>query len=323
MNRLVVRLVASHVLVAVLGAAATFLIVRQLAPLLFDASLRMGRIGEPGMGQGASGALRQQFADSVDQALLIGALVGAAAAALFGAVAAYGLVRPLAQVRSATRAMASGQYAVPVPIPRERELADLATDVNTLGEALATTEARRVRLLGEVAHEMRTPLTVIDGYVEGMIDGVLPATASELGQVSEEVRRLRRLSENLSALSRAEEGRLGINARQVDLRDLVREAAERLRPQVEDAGLRLAVETGSAAVPVEVDVDRRRPGGHQPNRQCHPGHAAGWSGGAGLQDAGRTGRPDRHGHGRGPGTGGARPDLRAVLPGAGPPPRRA
>ena len=255
MNRLVVRLVASHVLVAVLGAAATFLIVRQLAPLLFDESLRMGRMGEPGMGQGASGALRQQFADSVDQALLIGALVGAAAAALFGAVAAYGLVRPLAQVRSATRAMASGQYAVPVPIPRERELADLATDVNTLGEALATTEARRVRLLGEVAHEMRTPLTVIDGYVEGMIDGVLPATASELGQVSEEVRRLRRLSENLSALSRAQEGRLGINARQVDLRDLVRDAAERLRPQVEDAGLRLAVETGSAAVPVEVDVD--------------------------------------------------------------------
>lgn len=253
MNRLVVRLITSHVLVAVLGAAATFLIVRQLAPALFDESMRMGRGMTQGMGQGQ--ALREQFASSVDQSLLVGSIVGAVAAALFGALAAYALIRPLGRLRSATREMAKGRYAVPVPVPRERELADLVTDVNTLGEALATTEARRVRLLGEVAHEMRTPLTVIDGYVEGMIDGVIPSTATELGQVSEEVRRLRRLSENLSALSRAEEGRVELNVRRVDLRELASHAVERLRPQADDAGLELVVSPGTAALPVEVDVD--------------------------------------------------------------------
>jgi histidine kinase len=254
MNRLVVRLVTSHVLVAVLSAAATFLVVRQLAPALFDESMQRQPQG-PGWGQGQSRALREQFAESVDQALLVGALIGAAAAAIFGAWAAYALIRPIGRLQSATREMAKGRYAVPVAVPRERELADLVTDVNTLGEALATTEARRVRLLGEVAHEMRTPLTVIDGYVEGMIDGVIQTSPVELGQVSEEVRRLRRLSENLSALSRSEEGRLELHVRRVDLRDLAAGATERLRPQAEDAELDLVVEPGTTRLPVDVDVD--------------------------------------------------------------------
>ncbi|GAA2161300.1 histidine kinase [Humibacillus xanthopallidus] len=255
MNRLDVRLVLSHLLVAVLGAAATFVIVRQLAPALFDESMRMSGMGGMGGGQGA-GTLRQQFADAVQGALLVGALVGAVAAAVFGTFAAYRLVRPLAAVRAATREMAQGRYAVPVPVPHETELAELATDVNTLGRGLAETEARRVRLLGEVAHEMRTPLTVIDGYVEAMIDGVMPPGAAELSRVSDEVRRLRRLSDDLSALSRAEEGRLGLELRQVDLGSITRAAAERLRPQAEDSGLRLVVDTGTSPAGVAADADR-------------------------------------------------------------------
>ena len=259
MNRLSVRLVVSHLLVAMLGLSATYLIVRQLAPTLFD-RMQMGPSGGmgPGMGpgQGQQGALRQQVADAVDQALLVGALVGGVAAAAFGALAAYRLVRPLSTVRAATKEMARGRYAVPVPIPHERELAELAGDVNTLGQALADTESRRTRLLGEVAHEMRTPLTVIEGYVEGMIDGVIPASASELGQVVAEVRRLERLSEDLSSLSRAEEGRLGLAMAEVDLAAVAAAAAERLRPQADDGGQRLAIEAGGVALPVLADADR-------------------------------------------------------------------
>ncbi len=257
MNRLSVRLVVSHLLVAALGLVATFLIVRQLAPTLFD-RMQMapgGGMG-PGMGQGQQGALRQQFADAVDQALLVGALVGAAAAAAFGALAAYRLVRPLSTVRAATKAMASGRYAVPVPVPHERELADLAADVNTLGRALADTESRRTRLIGEVAHEMRTPLTVIEGYVEGMIDGVIAPSAGQLGHVVAEVRRLERLSDDLSTLSRAEEGRLGLSMTGVDLTAVVSAAAERLRPQADDGGQRLVVGGDSAGLPVLADADR-------------------------------------------------------------------
>ncbi len=257
MNRLSVRLVLSHLLVAVLGVAATFVIVRQLAPTLFD-RMQMGQGMGMGMGpgQGQQGVLRQQFADAVDQALVVGALVGGVAAAGFGAAAAYRLVRPLSAIRAATRQLAAGRYAVLVPVPHERELAELAADVNTLGRALAETEGRRVRLLGEVAHEMRTPLTVIEGYVEGMIDGVMPTSSAGLGQIGSEVQRLRRLSDDLSALSRAEEGRLGLDRESVDLAAVVATAAERLRPQAEDGGQVLLVEPALAAVPVSVDADR-------------------------------------------------------------------
>lgn len=256
MNRLVTRLVISHVLVALIGAAATYLIVRQIAPPLFDENMRMSGTGTMhGPGQG-TGSFRTQFADAVNQALVIGALVGALAAALFGVVAARRLIRPLGTVRAATREMAKGRYDVPVPVPHERELAELAADVNTLGHGLADTEARRVRLLSEVGHEMRTPLTVIDGYVEGMIDGVLPVTPEQLGRVSEEVRRLSRLSEDLSTLSRAEEGRLGLSREQVDLSTVVRAAAERLRPQAEDAGIALTVSVGQEELLARVDPDR-------------------------------------------------------------------
>ncbi|HRW18275.1 MAG TPA: HAMP domain-containing sensor histidine kinase [Dermatophilaceae bacterium] len=254
MNRLATRLVLSHLLVVVLGAVVTLLVVRQLAPLLFDDGLH--RMGPAGGGMGAGQALREQFATAVDRSLVIGALVGALAAALAGVVAAYRIVRPVNGLREAARALASGRYAAPLPTPRDRELAELAADLGSLGTSLADTETRRLALLGEVAHEMRTPLTVIDGYVEGMIDGVLPTTPVELGQVSVEVRRLRRLAEDLSALSRADEGRLTLAPTAVDLRDVVGSAAERLRGQVEEAGVRLVVEGGAAPLPVRVDADR-------------------------------------------------------------------
>lgn len=258
MNRLVVRLVVSHVLVAVFGAAATYLVVRQLAPTLFDRSMgQQGGMG-PGMGAGpgAGQSLRQQFASAVDQALVIGALAGGLAAAAFGALMTYRLTRPLRSMRQATRRIADGDYDSDVPLPREQELAELARDVNSLGRTLQRTEMRRLRLLGEVAHEMRTPLTVIDATVEGMIDGLVPASPDQLGRVNEEVRRLRRLSDDLSALSRAEEGRLELRTRPVDLRGVVAAAVERLRPQAEDAGLTLTVTTGDQSLEGLVDPDR-------------------------------------------------------------------
>lgn len=125
-----------------------------------------------------------------------------------------------------------------------------------LGQQLGETETRRVRLLGEVAHEMRTPLTVIDGTVEAMIDGVLPVEPERLALVSDEVRRLRRLSDDLSALSRADEGRLSLVLTDVDLREVVQRAAGRLVAQALDAGLTLDIACGPVVVPVRVDPER-------------------------------------------------------------------
>jgi len=268
MRRLSVRLLVSHVLVAVIGGLATFWIAHLTAPRFFDDSVGLAQrpTGDhtPGAGGGAAqgggnaglGTIaKQQFADAVDKALLVGAVVGVLTAALFGVLVAWRLLRPLAAVGDATRRIAAGDYDARVPSSDVTEFDRLAVDVNALGASLADTEARRVRLLGEVAHELRTPLTVLDGYVEGMIDGVLPTGPEQLGQLTDEVRRLRRLAEDLSTLSRAEEGRLSHVAARVDVGRIVADAAGRLRPQAEDAGLTLSV-AGGHGLEVDADADR-------------------------------------------------------------------
>lgn len=265
MRRLVDRMVLSHLLVAVLAGLATVLVVRFVAVERWDRATGreqgmgqgsgqgMGQGGR-GQGQGGGGAFRQDFLDSVDQAVWIGLVVGLVAALLLGLLAARALARPITRIGAATRRIASGDYAVTVPEPGTAELAAVAQDVNALGRTLQETESRRTRLLGEVAHEMRTPLTVIDGYVEAMIDGVVPADEAQLARLGQETRRLRRLSDDLSQLSRAEEGRLDLRLSAGDLSATVSSAASRLAPQAEDAGITLDVE----GEPVEVVHDAER-----------------------------------------------------------------
>lgn len=254
MRRMSVRLLLGHVAVGLLGALVMYLVVRLLAPEIFDAELR--RLARARIGLGPGPGIAEDFAATVNQALLVGAISGTLVAAALGAFVALRVNRSLDRVREGARRMAAGDYRADVPEPVETELAEVVRDVNTLGAALAETETRRVRLLGEVAHEMRTPLTIIDGYIEGMIDGVLPTDRDHLTEVAVEARRLRRLSDDLSSLSRAEEGRLRFNPQRLDLRDVVGEAAERLRTQAEDAGLGYTVELDPRPLMVFADADR-------------------------------------------------------------------
>ncbi|WP_206697642.1 cell wall metabolism sensor histidine kinase WalK [Streptomyces sp. WAC00263] len=255
--RLSLRLFVSHAAVAVAGALVAFGTVRLLAPSLFDQ--RMGMLeGEHGMGMGMASAMvrvRAAFLTSLNTALLVGVGASVVAAGIVAAAVTRRLLRPLDAVRSATRRIAAGNYRSNVALPSAPELAALATDVNTLAQALADTETRRSRLLGEAAHEMRTPLTALDGYVEGLIDGVFTASPDTLASLSEELRRLHRLADDLSSVSRAQEQRLDLHPMDADLAEIARRAAVRLSSQFEDAHVALVIDT-DRAVPVHVDPDR-------------------------------------------------------------------
>jgi histidine kinase len=156
-----------------------------------------------------SSSVHSAFNSALNTALFVGVLASVAAAAVVATVVTRRLLRPLEAVRAATKQIAAGCYDV--PLPTEPELAELATDVNLLARALAETETRRTQLLGEVAHEMRTPLTSLDGYLEGMIDGVFAADRDTLASLSAELHRLHRLADDLSSLSRTEEQRLDLH----------------------------------------------------------------------------------------------------------------
>ena len=199
--------------------------------------------------------MQSAFLSALTTALLVGVLASAAAAGLAAAFVTSRLLRPLNAVRAATRRIAAGRYQASVPVPSVPELAALAGDVNTLATELASTETRRTRLLGEVAHEMRTPLTALEGYMEGLIDGVFAPEPEILGAASDELRRLRRLADDLSALSRAEEQRLDLHPADADLADLARRAAGRLAPQFSDGHVTLTVHA-PGPLPVRADPDR-------------------------------------------------------------------
>jgi len=254
---LLVRLVLSHLFVVAVAVAATALLSQSLAGSFFEAHLAdMGH--DPALG-GMSAAMADQlrggFADSFQGALTIAVMVGAVAAGLASAFAAFRVLRPLERVRRAARRLASGSYAERVPIPAESELAALARDVNALSEALEKVESRRVQLISEVAHELRTPLTTIQGYMEGLLDGVFAPDEEIFAATAREAARLKRLAADLSTLSRAEESPLELVVVPVDLGLVATEAAERLRPQFEGSDVSLRVER-SADLPVQGDQDR-------------------------------------------------------------------
>lgn len=260
--RLPARLYLSYAAVVIAGAASAFATTRLLAPRLFDAQMSMMASmdgGDWSMMGGVTGAKAQNVRVAYTSSLNIALLIGMAVALLIAAGAAMlvtrRLMQPLTAVRRATRRIAEGEYLSRVPLPREPEMAALATDVNTLAASLAATEQRRTRLLGDVAHEMRTPLTTLDGYVEGMIDGVFSPDPSTLDALTAELRRLHRLADDLSELSRAQEQRFDLKPTMTDLVALVRAAVARLAPQFEDA--RVTLEVGAAG-PVSASIDPDR-----------------------------------------------------------------
>lgn len=249
------RLVLSHLTAVIVGLVASAVVSRLLAPTFFDAHIRSMSETMMGMTHELTSSLEMGFRDSLDQALGIAGIVAGATAVVAALFAARRVIGPLDAVRAATRRLASGSYGETVPVPEEAELAALASDVNQLASALRTTEARRVRLIGEVAHELRTPLATISGYMEGLIDGVFPAEDETFATIATEARRLQRLADDLEALSRAEEGSFELRREPTDLARILKAVSSHLRPQFEDQITQLAVADGPSIV-ILVDPDR-------------------------------------------------------------------
>jgi len=230
------------------------------APQVFDHSIGMGGqgMGGPGMGQQMNQAeLRTAFYDALRQGLLAGSVVALVVATTAAWLIAVRLARPIEAVRQVTRRISEGDYAQRISVPNDAELAALVVDVNGLAQRLGEVETERVRLLGEVAHEMRTPLTVLTGRVEGLQDGVFSADDELLAGLRSELRRLQRLADDLGTLSRVEEHRLTLEVATLDLAELTRRAVDRFRSAGRTAGVTVAVDAPGS---LEVSGDPQRLG---------------------------------------------------------------
>lgn len=249
------RLFVSYATVVAAGATTVVVVTRFLVPRLFDS--RVGRLGlRYGRGSGATSdpGVHSALVAALNTALLAALVASLVVAAVAATLVARRLLRSLEDFRRAARRLAEGHYDQPVPVPPEPELAALAADVNGLAARLAESERRRAELIGDVAHEMRTPLTSIGGYVEGLADGMFTAEET-VAAVTDELERLQRLAADLAEVSRAEEGGPTLVLRDEDLAEIARAVVDRLRPQFADKGVSLILD---ALVPVPIRVDRDR-----------------------------------------------------------------
>ncbi|WP_051946757.1 HAMP domain-containing sensor histidine kinase [Thermus amyloliquefaciens] len=162
--------------------------------------------------------LRGAVAVSSGAALLMG--LGA------GLLLALGLVRPVRELAQTAEAYRRGDRTRRAQVQGQDEVAGLAQSFNQLLDELARKEAEEKRLLADIAHDLRTPLTVLQGDLEALEDGLLPCTPEHLRRLQEEVRLLGRLVEDLRLLTLAESGGLRLTPERLDAQSLVRGVLE-------------------------------------------------------------------------------------------------
>lgn len=258
------RLIATYLAVVTAVVVTGFVTVDLLTPVLFQERL-MARIGPGGRGSGAgpptsgtsvsTATIEAAYEEALRTALFVSALVGLAVAVLLAIWLSKRLLNRLADMGEATRRLASGDYGHPLVEPEEVELADLARSINKLDADLAATEQSRARLVSDLAHELRNPLATIEGYMEGLIDGLIPADNDTYSKVADEAHRLQRLTADLSLLSKAQENALDLVIADCDLAEVAAGVAERLGAQFLGEEVKLVTDL-EKALPVAADADR-------------------------------------------------------------------
>jgi len=175
-----------------------------------------------------------------------------------GALAFRGFAHPLANLMSAADAVAAGDLSVRVPVGNRGPFGHLASAFNRMVTELQQADQRRRNLTADVAHELRTPLQIIQGNLEGVLDGVYEATPEHISATLDETRLLARLVEDLRVLSQAEAGQLPMNWEMVNLVELLGDVATSFGGQAEVAGISLRTEIQSTAdaLTVRGDVGR-------------------------------------------------------------------
>lgn len=179
--------------------------------------------------------------DILDRFLLMGLAIGSAALVISLGLSRV-ISRPLTDLTAATRAVAAGDLSVRVPTRYPGEVGELAVAFNQMTAALARADELRRNMTADVAHELRTPLSVIRGKLEGVLDGVYPATSEHLEPILDEVRLLTRLVEDLHMIALAEAGQLTLEKRPLDVGDLLRDAQVNFGPQAADRGVTMALD---------------------------------------------------------------------------------
>jgi len=261
-RHLSLKLFLSYLVIIVVGVAVLATAAELAVPTAFER--HMAAMAE--MMGGTSTMLEldffSSFRNAVTEAVLLAGSAAFVAAVLLSILVSRRVVLPVQEMQIASQRIADGHYEERVGMPGRAssgdldELGRLALSFNRMATQLEQTESLRLELIGNVAHELRTPLASIKGYMEGLIDGVLPAEAATFQQVYREADRLQRLVHDLQELSRVEAGAYELDPQPTAPERLVDGVVTRLGHQFEEKAVTLEIDVPAELPRVRADEDR-------------------------------------------------------------------
>jgi len=202
------------------------------------------------------GGVEQSFLTQVRTALGWGALLAFAAALVVGGLLMRGIVAPVQRLTQTAQEIAGGDLQVRAPVQGHDEIAQLAATFNEMAQSLETAEAARRAQTADIAHELRNPLTVLQGTFEALLDGVYAPTQENLSPTLDQIRMLNRLVEDLRLLALFDAGELHLLRQPVDLAGSLKRMAEAQRVRLEEQGLSLSTVIPETLPLVSADLDR-------------------------------------------------------------------
>jgi len=194
----------------------------------------------------------------LSQYLLLIALGAGILGAIFSVAASRMLTAPLTRLADAARAIGAGQLQERVAIDGSDEVAAVAVAFNEMASELQEAETLRRNLMADVAHELRTPLSVLQGNLRAILDEVYPLDKEEITRLYTQSRLLSRLINDLHELAQAEAGQLSLNLTPTDLRPLLRETIDLFAPMAEDGEITLQPALAATLPALPVDSVRLR-----------------------------------------------------------------
>lgn len=251
------KLLISHFLVALVGSITFFIAVSVLAPLLFGNL--MGGVMNPGHLMTMEEMMElvwPAFGQTTFYSLLAAALAAVVTGAGASLFVSRRIVGPIQRMLSATRRVSAGHYEERVAVEENDELGSLSESFNDMAAALQATEQQRREFVADISHELRTPLSTLQGYMEGLIDGVIEPSEETWGLLYTEAERMRRLVEDLQQLSQAEAGQLTLDAKPISPEEPIARSTESMLPLFAEKGIALESEVPDGLPEVSADTDR-------------------------------------------------------------------
>lgn len=198
----------------------------------------------------------QALLDQVQRAILWSAAAAGLVALLLGALLISSILRPLRELEAGVAQVAAGDLGVRVNVRSQDEIGQLAANFNRMAVNLQEQEAVRQRMVADIAHELRTPLSVIQGSLQAILDGVYPLEMDEVHSLHDETMLLSRLVSDLHELAQAEAGQLPLTRQPIPVDTVLSQMATRFRALADQRTISISTNPPTAPLIVDADPDR-------------------------------------------------------------------